>query len=160
MEHRKFQTLNINDLWQCRTTQKSIIIKLSAFGKLSYIKFLSIRINQVNLNLSFCVVLLSNMAFCTEFYPEIFHFEIQKKHGKHLKFQKIFWIYMSNTIFNLIIAELKIFLQYKPSTVADFFLSILGLWWNTTYPFGQMEGYTNHDLYYTLQEAYLVSKTM
>ena len=117
MEHRKFQNLNANNLWQCETTRKSFIIKLSEFGKLSYIKFLSIRINQVNLNLSFCVVLLSNMAFYTEFYQEIFHFEIQKKHGKHLKIQKILLICVSNTIYDLIMAELKIFLQYEASTV-------------------------------------------
>ena len=57
------------------------------------------------------------MAFYTEFYQEIFHFEIQKKHKKHLKIQKIFRICVSNTIYDLIMAELKIFLQYEASTV-------------------------------------------
>ena len=57
------------------------------------------------------------MAVPTEFYPEIFLFEIQKKHGKHLRIQKIFRICVSNTIYDLIMAELKIFLQYKASTV-------------------------------------------
>ena len=57
------------------------------------------------------------MAFYTEFYPEIFHFEIQKKYGKQLRIQKRLWIYVSNTIYNLIMAELKIFLQYEASTV-------------------------------------------
>ena len=73
------QTLNLNNLWQCETTQPTVIIKFSAFGKLSYIKFLSIRINQMNLKLSFCVVLLSNLAFYSEFYHEIFDFEFQNK---------------------------------------------------------------------------------
>ena len=117
MEHRKFKTLNVNNLWQCETTQKSLIIKLSAFGKLTFIKYLSIRTNQVNLKVRFCVVLLSKMAVYTEFYPVIFHFEIQKKYGKHLKIQKIFWICLSNTIYKLIMAEPNLFLQYKASTV-------------------------------------------
>ena len=119
MEHRKFQNLNVNNLWQCETTQKSFIIKLPAFGKLTFIKFLSIRTNQVNLKVRFCVVLISNMAVYTEFYPVIFHFEIQKKHGKHLKIQKIFWICLSNTIYKLIRAELNLFLQYEASIVRD-----------------------------------------
>ena len=114
---QKIPNLNVNNLWQCETTQKSFIIKLSAFGKLTYIKFLSIRINQVNLKVSFCVVLLSNMAFYTEFFQEIFHFEIQKKHGKHLKIQIIFRICLSNTIYKLIMAELNLFLQYEASIV-------------------------------------------
>ena len=114
---QKVSDLNVNNLWQCETTQKSIIVKLPAFGKLTFIKFLSIRTNQVNLKVRFCVVLLSKMAFDTEFYPVIFHFEIQKKHGKHLKIQIIFRICMSNIIYDLIMAELKIFLQYEPSTV-------------------------------------------
>ena len=117
MEHRKFQNLNANNLWQCGTTRKSLIIKLSEFGKLSYIKFLSIRINQVNLKVSFCVVLLSKMAIYAEFYQVIFHFEIEKRHWKHLKFQIIFWICVSNSIYSLSMAELNIFLQYEASTV-------------------------------------------
>ena len=104
-------------LWQRETTQTSRIIKFSAIGKLIYIKFLSIRINQVNLKMSFWVVLFSNMAVPTEFYPEIFLFEIQKKHGKHLRIQKIFRICVSNTIYDLIMAELKIFLQSEASIV-------------------------------------------
>lgn len=57
------------------------------------------------------------MAFYIEFYRLIFNFEIQEKHIKHLKIQIIFWIIVSNTIYNLIMDELKIFLQYDPPTV-------------------------------------------
>ena len=67
------------------------------------------------------------MAVPTEFYPEIFLFEIQKKHGKHLKIQKIFWICLSNTIYKLIMAELNLFLQYEASIVkGDFCKSLWG----------------------------------
>ena len=67
------------------------------------------------------------MAVPTEFYPEIFLFEIQKKHGKHLRIQKIFRICVSNTIYDLIMAELKIFLQYEASTVhSNIFMELAG----------------------------------
>ena len=72
----------------------------------------------MNLKVSFCVVLCSKMAFYIEFYIVTFYFEIQKKHLKHLKIQIISWIIVSNTIYNLIMAEMEIFLQYDPSTVA------------------------------------------
>ena len=66
------------------------------------------------------------MAVPTEFYPEIFLFEIQKKHGKHLKIQKIFRICVSNTIYDLIMAELKIFLQYEASIVPCSYIIVSG----------------------------------
>ena len=88
MEHRKFQTLNVNNLWQCETTRKTLIIKLPAFGKLDYIKFLSIGINQVNLKLNFNFVPRSKMEYYKEFNVEIFQFEIQKNHLKCLKYLK------------------------------------------------------------------------
>ena len=59
------------------------------------------------------------MEYYEEFYVEIFQFEIQKKHLKHLKIELIFWICVSKTIYDLIMAELKIFLQYEASTVPD-----------------------------------------
>ena len=70
--------------------------------------------------MSFCVMLFSNMEVSTEFYPVIFLFEIQKKHGKYLRIQKIFRICVSNTIYDLIMAELKIFLQSEASIVVGF----------------------------------------
>ena len=87
---QKFRDFWISNLWQRWTTQTSFILKFSVSGKISYINFFSIRINQVNLKLNFCLVLCSKMVFYEEFYPVIFHFEIQKKHLKHLKI----WIYL------------------------------------------------------------------
>ena len=83
MEHRKLKNLNVNILWQCGTTRKSLIIKFSAFGKLSYITFLSIRINQVNLKKNFHYVPKSKMSVWWGKNPTIFFLKMQKKHPKH-----------------------------------------------------------------------------
>ena len=111
-----FWFVNLNNLWQRETTQTSLIGIFSTLGKLHYIKYLSIRINQVNLKgnfylvpiskmsvwwektpMIFCLLLCSKMAFYVGFYRVIFDFEIQKKHLKRLKIQIIFWICVSNS---------------------------------------------------------------
>ena len=125
----KIQNCELNNLWQCWTTQTSFIGIFSTLGKLTFTKFLPIRINQVNLKVIFCLVPKSKMAFYTEFYQMIFHFEIQKKHRKHSKIQKIFRICMSNTIEELLMAKLKIFLQYEASIVLCAYRQLSCLWY-------------------------------
>ena len=93
---QKVWKLWMSNLWQRETTQTSLIIKFSALGKLSYINFSSIRINQVNLKMNLCLVLWSKMVFYEELCPVIFHFEIQKKYLKHLKN----WIYLKDLCVN------------------------------------------------------------
>ena len=91
----RFRIVKLNNLWQRGTTQRSLIGIFSTLGKLSYGKYLSIRINQVNLKVNLHFVPQSKMSVWWEKTSLIFFLNMQKKHIKISQWTKSFKILVS-----------------------------------------------------------------